>query len=269
MRIHDSRHPATAVEILRVAWWPCTLSALTTAIGLIALLSSSTAPVRQFGIYSAIGVLFGTGLILLTLPGFLERCPFVFPRLSQNTSPGECFDRDRRIEKLVDCLKRWRWAVFTVFAGIMSFSLLGLPRLDTSLNIGSTFSPQTKIFQDTQWIESNVRSLSQIEVSIQFRQECELTSSQRLLVLAKCQSALQEIAEVSRVFSPSDFVPSEPSGRSVGATIRRSLYRNKLAQMRRDFVEMNYLSQQGGSEWWRISVMVPSLPRSNRLFDVA
>ena len=53
---------------LRAGWLPCTLAAVTTALGLGSLITSEVIPIRKFGIYSAYGVLF-------TLVFYLPSCP--------------------------------------------------------------------------------------------------------------------------------------------------------------------------------------------------
>ena len=44
-------------------WYPCTVAAVTTALGLGSLVTSYVVPISKFGIYSAFGVL--AGLLLL------------------------------------------------------------------------------------------------------------------------------------------------------------------------------------------------------------
>ena len=64
-----------AETAVRLGWWPCTLAAFTTAIGLGSLYASDILPIKKFGLFTAIAVL-GTVVVLFTvLPVFLHRFP--------------------------------------------------------------------------------------------------------------------------------------------------------------------------------------------------
>ena len=54
---------------------PCTLASVTTAIGLLSLLTSTLRPVRQFGVYSAVGCLISLAMVLYGLPALLQFWP--------------------------------------------------------------------------------------------------------------------------------------------------------------------------------------------------
>ena len=57
---------------VKIGWLPCTLSALTNAIGLGSLVVSQLSPVRMFGAYGAMGVLLTFGIVLTLVPGILS-----------------------------------------------------------------------------------------------------------------------------------------------------------------------------------------------------
>ncbi|MEA1950643.1 MAG: MMPL family transporter, partial [Planctomycetota bacterium] len=56
-------------------WVPCTVAAITTGLGLISLCYSNLIPIRNFGLYSALGVLSSLLIIFLVLPAFLHFWP--------------------------------------------------------------------------------------------------------------------------------------------------------------------------------------------------
>ena len=76
-----ARHdPRTAVAVaVKNARTPCIWACGTTALGLASLMTSSLTPVRDFGMYSAIGTLLSLVGILYCLPALLQLWPGTAP----------------------------------------------------------------------------------------------------------------------------------------------------------------------------------------------
>ncbi|MCP5120169.1 MAG: MMPL family transporter, partial [bacterium] len=60
---------------LKHGWWPCTLAAFTTSLGLLSLYQSNIVPIKKFGLFSAIGVMTTLLLLFFYLPSALEIWP--------------------------------------------------------------------------------------------------------------------------------------------------------------------------------------------------
>ena len=56
-------------------WFPCTMAAVTTALGLMSLIVSHVIPISKFGLYSALGVVATLAMIFLYLPALLYYYP--------------------------------------------------------------------------------------------------------------------------------------------------------------------------------------------------
>ena len=56
-------------RMLKLGWKAASLCAITTALGLISLYTSTLVPIRNFGVYSAIGVMATLLLLFTFLPG--------------------------------------------------------------------------------------------------------------------------------------------------------------------------------------------------------
>ena len=67
---------------------PCTLAAFTTALGLMSLYQSDIAPIRRFGLFSALGVMATLMLLFTYLPSALQLWPpgYHRPRTAQSTT---------------------------------------------------------------------------------------------------------------------------------------------------------------------------------------
>src|SRR5207244_1681679 len=79
-----SRNVQTAVvEAVVTARSPCIWASLTTAIGLASLMTSSLQPIRDFGMYSAIGTVVSMVVVLYCLPALLQLWPAQAPRTAE------------------------------------------------------------------------------------------------------------------------------------------------------------------------------------------
>ncbi len=65
---------------VRAAWIPCLLSAGTTSLGLVSLCTSQLIPIRNFGFYTAVGVMVTVAFVFIYLPSALAIWPPVLHR---------------------------------------------------------------------------------------------------------------------------------------------------------------------------------------------
>ena len=70
--VRQSGRSGAAGRALKHAAFPCSLAALTTAIGLGSLVTSNLAPINNFGFYSAIGVIATLAILFSFLPAALQ-----------------------------------------------------------------------------------------------------------------------------------------------------------------------------------------------------
>ncbi len=111
--MHDVGLRRAPGHALFLGWKPCTLAALTTALGLLSLFSSEILPIRKFGLFSAIGVLATLGLLFSYLPAALQTWP---PRRFRNRRAGTV--EKSRMELFVE--KFWRAWVKSLSATTLS-----------------------------------------------------------------------------------------------------------------------------------------------------
>jgi predicted RND superfamily exporter protein len=138
-RRSDQRAISRAV---RTAWRPCSLSAGTSALGLLSLVVSDLEPIRVFGFHAAIGVIDTLALSMLVFPGIFTRWPL------------------RRAERLPH--RGVPWAGFIsrraeLIAGLAVIGIVltgtGITGIRTSVGIDTLFPPDSRVISDTAWLE--------------------------------------------------------------------------------------------------------------------
>jgi len=228
-------------------FWPCTIAALTTALGLGSLVVSHVVPISKFGIYSAIGVLATLLLVFFMLPSMLQLYD-VYGRLLHGLVtrvlpfPGVKAYADRRLNapKAVSkhdenapqtrILRFWR-AVGAgvvnhnklVAAGclaVMVFFAVGATQVKTSIKLMKLFSSDAQIIADYGWLEEHIGPLVPMEVVVKFdNQKCDLNMLERMRMIRYVERAVESLPAVGGGLSAATFAPDiSPDTRPSGAT---------------------------------------------------
>jgi uncharacterized protein len=173
--------PGAAVKLARR---PCFLASLTTAFGLMSLMTSPLGPVADFGLYSAIGCFLGLGVILYGLPAMLRYVPEKVARPTAEASPvwpavGRQISK-RPVTVAVACL---------VLFGVCS---AGLTNFRTETKVIRFFPEGSRIVQDYHWLEENISGIVPIDVVVRFS-ESDRFPSDGGLFLAERQEIVRKI----------------------------------------------------------------------------
>ncbi|MFP6764677.1 MAG: hypothetical protein VB858_13710, partial [Planctomycetaceae bacterium] len=180
-RTGKSDPPTAAV---RLAARPCFLASLTTAFGLMSLMSSPLRPVADFGLYAAIGCFAGLGIILYGLPAMLRFVPDKVARPA-TTAPAVWPAISRQIS---------RRPVLTAAACLILFGACsaGLTQFRTETKVIRFFPDNSRIVQDYRWLEENIGGIIPIDIVVRFSEEDRFPASGGLF-LAERQEIVRRI----------------------------------------------------------------------------
>src|SRR5262249_23149111 len=149
-------------------WKPALLCELTTALGLITLVTSQLVPIRKFGIYSAIGVMVMFCIELTYLPAALEIWP-QRPRKKKERG-DELSWLDSFLGGFWQRMGSWviehHWFVATACTLITLGFGYGVVYMKTSVNLLKMFHSEAKIIKDYAWLEENLGQLVPMEVVV-------------------------------------------------------------------------------------------------------
>lgn len=210
---------AAAATARNVAFWPCMLAAVTTAIGLASLLTSPLRPVRDFGFYSAIGVLIGLAAALLALPALLSVLPMgaVLP-------PGREASGWARFGRSV--AKRGNVvAIASVLLGIIT--CFGLQWFRTETRVISYFPSDAPIVKDYEFLERHLAGITPIDIVVTFDDDARrrIPIAERVELVRRVEEAVRAQPDISGTLALPDFLPtlSELSILQRGEYVQRRL----------------------------------------------
>ncbi len=273
--------PLTATHAaIAAGWWPCTLAAGTTVIGLGSLAMVRMWPVQTFGIIAALSVAVTLGLLLLVLPGAMLwtgrrrrlKNPQPRPPAAWTRPLIAAFDRFNHV------VLRFPVLTVTFFLVIVAVTGVGLTRLRTSVNIPRMFPPASRLQTDYDWFGEHLGPTINGEVMIRFlaaektqtadgenpappQSSVDLTDAyERFELVRRIDQAVREIEEVGGVVSARTFLPPPParSRSTIGQAILRSSIRAQVEQADSALRSSGFLAVNDvGDELWRVTFRFP------------
>lgn len=253
--------PARAVSH---AWLPCTLSAVTSAAGLVSLYTSELVPIKLFGLYTAAGVLVTLFLLFLFLPAWMQ----LWPMRAHSALDGDALKAEdvalpaRWRYFLQGVLNHHRW-VFVGLGAFMIFCGYGLTKINTSIKLTKMFSPHAEIIHNYEWLEKNLGPLVPMEIVLCVdNTRCKLTMLERMQLVSRMQERLQQTEGIGNTMSAVTFaVPLEVkrAGPLISKKTMAAIVNKKLEDHRDEYIKSGFLAVEGNTEMWRISARVGAL----------
>ncbi|MCC7333778.1 MAG: MMPL family transporter [Pirellulaceae bacterium] len=277
-----------AERAIKHAIMPCTLAALTTAIGLMSLCSSNILPIRKFGIFSAMGVIATLALLFFFLPSALT----IFPPASKKIKDAARKGNGAILnfwEAMGGFIIRRHWYVNAVCIALLIGLGFGLFRIKTSVQLLKLFDGNSQIIRDYAWLEENFGRLVPMELVVRFPESLQRPSEAdesltaddlkhartqlSLLERAEAVSRIQSVMQdefgykgqniVGRGMSAITFLRDIPDP-SRGFDWQRTAFDRLLQKSRPELLDSDYLALEtasgaAGAELWRISLRLGAL----------
>ena len=251
--------PETAIAH---GWKPCTIAAITTALGMFSLCTSELIPINKFGFYSGLGVLATLGLLFLWLPANLHYMP------SRDYVPGGPKSHQGE-SKFVGVWRvvggfvvRHNRKVALGCTAAMILFMVGLARIEFSVKLMKLFSDDAPIIYDYGWLEEHLGPLVPMEVVIRVdNRKCKLNFLQRMRMARDVENAIEEnLDDVGGALSAATFAPKlgiTPPNPKVrfGWNIRESSSARVMERYRKEF--RDYLMVD-------MDVVAPELEKNGR-----
>ncbi|MEZ6124857.1 MAG: MMPL family transporter [Planctomycetaceae bacterium] len=190
----------SVISAAQTAWLPCALAAGTTAIGLASLLASNLVPVRDFGIFSAIGCVLSFLVVLYVLPSLMLYWP--------KSPPGPEELETAHWRRFGVWLARHRHAVCLACVTLTAAASWGLWQFRTETKVIRYFPPESRVVQDYVFLEDNLSGVISIDTIVKFDQggQRELSFVERARKVQDLQQEIRNHPEISGVLSLASFL---------------------------------------------------------------
>lgn len=251
--LHDA--PGKAVTHAAV---PLFLAGVTTAVGLLSLCYSELAPIRLFGIFSAIGVVIGSLVQFTVLPAALAVwAPAARVRSNAEAEPVHADGSQLTLfPRLGDWVTSRPVSMSLACLAVMLFLAAGLPKIETSIQMMRLFSSRASVIPMTQWLEQHLGATIPLEVLVTFTRESDTRMVKRMAVVAAIEGQLRKLPKAGGSVSAATFAPREITSSVPLRPMQRAVIDAKLAQQFEVLHEQGWVSGNDDNQVWRISLRI-------------
>ncbi len=180
---------------------PCFLTSVTTAMGFSSLLLSNLRPVRDFGLYAALGIFFAFLIFIFLVPVFLS---FLAPPRSGAVERLRAGRTTRVMERIAALTERHPWPVLFLSVGIIGLAAFGIVRIRVDTNYYEYFYESDPIVRSIRFIDRNLTGIEPLRILLHTQEPDGVKDPAFLEKVDALESYLQAYPEVSRVFGLPD-----------------------------------------------------------------
>lgn len=152
--------------ILKEVGFPTFLTLLTTVVGFLSLLFSSIQPIKDFGIYTSVGVTIAFVLTYTLLPAMLYF--FTPPRLIHLHQHNNRTSSTMR--QGLFWIFRHQRSILLITATLILLSVIGITRIRVNNVLLEDLSDRVKIKRDFQFFDSNYSGVRPLEIRVDVKQ---------------------------------------------------------------------------------------------------
>ncbi len=239
-------------QAFRQAVKPVLCCTLTTALGLLSLLLSSSEPVRQFGYFGAISISAANCLLLLLFPPFLTWSRFAHHSKFKLNEPGKTAPRSRDWQWMVWFTARFRIPIIAIALIAMLYFSIGVPKIETGSNLRNFFPATHKVITDAAQVEASAGPLNSVELLLQFDNVDQQNDRLRVRGIEVLSSRIVADSPFESCISAATFAPQFK--RRVNA-LQKTATNTKLKILKEELVEhgLLHVSTTSDQETWRVS----------------
>lgn len=203
----ETHHEMVVTSLKRVSK-PVMLAGFTTIVGFSSITTSPIVPLKEFGIFSAIGVTFALLLALTFIPAMLLLLP---PKtLSQSRTNRRLRSTERRKSILLNIyqfLSVRRWRIIGLTAVLIAVSTWGLMNINIESVLLEYFPAQSKMRQDTDFISDKFGGTNTFSIVLKGDEKNDVIKPEALKSMAEMETFLKaRHPEIGKTLSFTDFI---------------------------------------------------------------
>ncbi|MCK5308780.1 MAG: MMPL family transporter, partial [Zetaproteobacteria bacterium] len=204
-RKNASRH-AVVIDTLGHMTLPVLLTGLTTIAGFIALIANPIEAVREFGIFSAIGVIYISILSVTFTPALMKMLDFK----RGEWESGKLTRTKRGFDRFVDRVAMFdlenRRLIFTGSAILFLLALAGMTRIHVSTESITNFSSESDVRKGFEFVNEKLGGANPFYIVMEGTHSNAFKDPQNLRVMKELQSWLDEQPEIGGTMSIVDYL---------------------------------------------------------------
>jgi predicted RND superfamily exporter protein len=252
---------SAGTQAVKIGWKPCSLSSGTTVLGMGSLVTSQLMPVREFGVFAALGLVLATALLLLMFPFVSDLFFRTLPGQGANRgdSPGKDEQGLRKhshagrwIQQYTAWIQHHAIKILIVSGVLFAAAFLGILSLQSSTKVRDMFSESDPTHRNMKWFETEIGPIATVEVLLRYRKSESGDILDEILSVSDLCQRLSENHDVGGYLAATTFLPSIDQGSSVRATAQRAILRKRIRESTQNLSAQGVLFEDEEFRTWRI-----------------
>ncbi len=201
---NPSKKEAVA-DMLKEMWKPVIMTAVTTAVGFISLLTSQVYPIKYFGLFTAFGVLVSLLLTLIFIPAGIMA--FGLPKVKE-TKEKNIDEEKRFLYRFAGKVLRHKKLTIYITMGIIVLSVMGMQKLWINSSFLDKFEKNSNIVKTDKFINENFGGTTMLNLVLDGGKKSDIFKNPEVLRLVDQMQAkvVKDLPVVGNSFSLTDFI---------------------------------------------------------------
>ena len=172
---------------------PCFNAALTAAIGFVSLLTLPIPAIRDFGLFTALGIMIGYGFTIVLTPLLLASLPDFPGRIIDSFEPGPI---ERGLSRVMRWVWQHRWPTAIGVGAILVLSVAGIARTHVETDLIRSLRHASPLATATRFIDKQLTGVNSVEIIVS---GVSPSDPDAIAKVAKFEDAVRELPGVRNV----------------------------------------------------------------------
>ncbi|MEQ8240899.1 MAG: efflux RND transporter permease subunit [Cyclobacteriaceae bacterium] len=190
-QINQKAGNAQLIQAIKKVFLPTLLTSITTAIGFISLIAMPIVPLREFGIFSAIGVVFAFIFTFLITPLFIK-----------GSGNVRVIVKPHKLSVIL-AAKRTMILLIVIVVGI---SLFGISKLKTEARLLQDLPNENAVKQDFNFLDKHFGGSKPWELAISVKKNHSVWDYKVAAEINKISKFISDSLEIERLWSPTSLL---------------------------------------------------------------
>ncbi len=188
------------VEVMHELWKPMLMTTVTTGAGFLSMLASDLPPIRDFGMFAAIGIVYALLITMLFLPAAL----MLLPEKVKHAERKPLFSG--YVRWLGEAVLAYPKRIMAFFAILLVISVAGIMKLDVNASLVDQFKPADPLRQADKMLNQHFSGTTSLDVMIDTGRENGLLEPEFLQHLVDLQQEIEKNPMVGDSSSIAEFL---------------------------------------------------------------
>ncbi len=210
MQLYAGKNPDAGLkeliwDMFRKMWKPVFMSAFTTIVGFLSLLTSDVYPIKYFGLFTAFGVLMAFVFSLFFIPAFEFAMPGRYKGTGKNKERSQK-KTERFAQKFADAVLKHKAFVISTTIVLLIVAVIGIQKVWINSRFLENFERNSEIVRTDAFVNTHFGGTSTINVVLESEENGSMIRPEVEKLMVQMQADAETLAVVGNSHSITNFI---------------------------------------------------------------